>query len=49
MYDTIYKTIQNKRNKNINKPANNIYIYINVCYDYRSIDPLIILLINIYV
>ena len=35
----IYKTKENKnnKNKNINRPINVIY-YINVCYDYHSID-----------
>ena len=45
MYVTIYKTIQNKRSKNINKLTNVIYYYINICYNYHSIDCLTILLI----
>ena len=47
MYDTIYET--KEINKIKNKPTNVIYNYINVCYNYHSIDYLIILLINIYV
>ena len=29
--------IQNKRNKNRNKLTNDIYKYINICYNYHSI------------
>ena len=37
-YDIIYKTKENKiKKENINRPINVIY-YINVCYDYHSID-----------
>ena len=45
----IQYNIWNQRNKNINKLTNDIYIYINVCYNYHSIDHLINLLINVYV
>ena len=43
MYDTKYET--NERNKN--KLTNTIYTYINVYYNYGSVDYLIIFLINI--
>ena len=47
MYDTIYETKEIKIE--ISKPTNVIHNYINVCYNYRSVDYLLILLINIYV
>ena len=40
MYDEKYKT--KERNKNKNKPTNYFYDYINVYYNYHSIDYLII-------
>ena len=47
-YDIIYKTKENNnKNKNINRLINVIY-YIKVCYDYRSINYISNLLINVY-
>ena len=42
MYDTKYET----KERNKKKPTNFIYNYINVYYNYHSIDYLIILLNN---
>ena len=40
---------QKKEIKTKNKPTNYIYNYVNIYYNYHSIDYLIILLININV
>ena len=45
MYNMKYET--NERNKN--KPTNYIYAYINVYYNYHTVNYLIIFLININV